>query len=78
VWLERGERRRAGHVTDPRAGLDRGGNFRNRIIRHANQDEPSARLDADAAVAQAGGNRRADAAGTDDRDAVEHLVAPVP
>jgi 8-oxo-dGTP diphosphatase len=35
-------------------------------------------LDGDAALAQAGGNRRADAAVTDDGDALEHLDAPVP
>src|SRR5438034_3825378 len=73
VWLERGQRRGPGDVRHPRAGRDVRRNAGDRIVRNADDDEPCSRLHSETTLAQAGGDGRADAAGTDDRDAVEHV-----
>ena len=51
-----------------------------RAVGHAEQRRAPARPSSqrDAALAQARGDRRADAAGADDGDSLEHVVAPVP
>jgi hypothetical protein len=62
-------------VCDPRARLDRPRDLRDRAVRHAEEDELRTVLaQLDAPRAQAGGQRRADAAATDHVDAFHHLA----
>jgi hypothetical protein len=73
VRLERRQRRGTRDVRYPRPRLNACGNIRNRVVGDANHDQATVGADDDAALAQAGGDGRADAAGTDDGDALEHL-----
>ena len=68
VRLERRERRRTGDVGDPRAGLEIASDRPDRGVGNAEQDELRVRPDGDAALAQPGGDGRADAARADDVD----------
>ena len=81
VRVERGERRRAADVRDPRARRDRRRDLGDRPVGNAEEDELRRRRpsSADAALGEPGAHRRADAAArADDSDALDHCVAPVP
>jgi len=73
VRLERSKRRCTGDVRDPGTDVQAGGNLRNGVVRDADDDQAAVGADVDAALAQARCDRRADPAGSDDRNAVEHL-----
>jgi hypothetical protein len=72
VRVESGQRCRAGDVCDPRSGLDRARDLGDRLVGDADQHELGGFRNGEAALAQASGDSRADAAGADDLDAVEH------
>ena len=79
VRLERGERRRAAHVRDPRARRDRRRDLRDRAVGDAEEDELRVvGAEVEPALAQARGDRRADASRADHVCSLDHLVAPVP
>jgi hypothetical protein len=72
VRVERGQRRGAAHVRDPRARLDLPSHLGDRAVGHAEEDELGAVVEhADAPLAQPGGDRGADAARADDLDRFE-------
>jgi predicted ATPase len=77
---ERSERRRAGDVSHP--GTSRGqtpGHAGNGHVRDAEEDDVGVVLaHADAALAEAGGDGRTDAARTDDVGSLDHDLAPAP
>ena len=70
--IECRQRRGSGDVRDPWAFLEPSRHLGDRAVRHAEEDELAVVAHGDAALAQASRNGRADAAGTDDFDALEH------
>ena len=78
VRIERCEGRRPGDVSHPGPGREAAGNLGDCRIRDAEEYELAVLAHGDAALAQASRNGRADAAGTDDLDTLEHSEAPVP
>ena len=78
MWIQRGQWSRPGDVSHPGPGLEAAGNGGDRRIRDTQEDELAVLGHGDAALAQASRHGRADAAGTDDLDTLEHLEAPVP
>src|SRR5207245_2024610 len=74
VRRERTERRRTAHVSDPRATLDLGRDLGNCRVRDAEQDELGVvSADGQPTFAQPCSDGRADPAGADDLDSVEHF-----
>src|SRR5439155_22507434 len=73
--IQRVQRRRPGDVPDP--GPDRQvlRNAGDRLVRNAEQNEAAAGPDGDSSLAQPGGDGRADAAGADDSDGLEHSLS---
>ena len=74
VRVERGERRPARDVGDPRARLDRSGDLADRAVGHAQQAQLPVGAHVDASLAQSRGDRRAGASCADDGDGVEHVA----
>ena len=80
VRLERGQRRRAGDVSHPGTSRCQApGHVGNGRVRDAEEDDVGVVLaHGYAALAQAGGEGRTDAARTDDIDSFDHALAPAP
>ena len=72
VRLQCSQRRGARDVRNPGPGLDLGGDLGDRLVGHTQQDEAGRFTGGDAPLAQASRDGRADAAGTDDSDTLEH------
>ena len=72
MGIERRQRCRSRYVCHPRAFGDRGRDLRNRVVGNAQENQLTLTGHGDPTLAQASRNGRADAAGTDDLDALEH------
>src|SRR5204863_522406 len=74
------KRRSAGDVSDPATSRRQTpGRVRNGRVRHAEEDDIGiVARDRDPALAQAGADGGADAAGADDMDSLDHVRAPAP
>jgi pimeloyl-ACP methyl ester carboxylesterase len=70
---ECGERRGAGDVCHPGTGFEARCDLGDGGVRNAEQNDVALFVHGNPALAKAGGNGRADAAGADDLDCVEHL-----
>jgi pimeloyl-ACP methyl ester carboxylesterase len=72
VRVERRQRSGARHVCNPGPRCQATSDLRDRAVRNAKEDELAVFAQRDASLAEPSGDGRADAAGTDDVDCVEH------